>query len=148
MLEPIQKGLYPLSMNKPTRSPSPVASLFKTRRKALKLSQVALADRVRELLGPDETFSQQTYAAFEAGNTQNTRFALQIAQVPENYNDENKSKRQMEFYFDVDAAANNHEGRSLKAERQTKKLSKKELKQFKEKRKKRKEEKRKAWLKD
>lgn len=81
MLEPIQKGLYPQSMNKPTRSPSPVASLFKTRRKALKLSQVALADRVRELLGPDETFSQQTYAAFEAGNTQNTRFALQIAQV-------------------------------------------------------------------
>lgn len=81
MLEPIQKGLYPPRMTKTTRSPSPVAALFKTRRKALKLSQVALADRVRELLGPDETFSQQTYAAFEAGNTQNTRFALQIAQV-------------------------------------------------------------------
>lgn len=69
-------------------------------------------------------------------------------QVPENYNDENKSKRQMEFYFDVDAAANSHDGKSLKAERQTKKLSKKELKQFKEKRRARKEEKRKAWLKD
>ena len=68
--------------------------------------------------------------------------------VPENYNADNKSKRQMQFYFDVDAAANSHEGRSLKAERQAKKLSKKELKQFKEKRKQKKEEKRKAWLKD
>jgi hypothetical protein len=68
--------------------------------------------------------------------------------VPENYNDENKSKRQMEFYFDVDAAANSHDGRSLKAERQTKRLSKQELKQYKEKRKQRKEEKRKAWLRD
>ncbi|MCA5967396.1 S24 family peptidase [Pseudomonas sp. P129] len=68
-------------MKKPTRSPSPAAVLFKTRRKALKLSQTALADRVRELLGPDETFTQQTYAAFEAGVAQNTRFALQIAQV-------------------------------------------------------------------
>ncbi|KAF8541607.1 hypothetical protein BDD12DRAFT_731797 [Trichophaea hybrida] len=69
-------------------------------------------------------------------------------QVPEAHNDENKSRRQMEFYFDVDAAANSHDGKSLKAERQTKKLTKKELKQFKEKRRARKEEKRKAWLKD
>ncbi|KAI5844179.1 WW domain-containing protein [Tricharina praecox] len=68
--------------------------------------------------------------------------------VPENFNDEHKSKRQMEFYFDVDAAANSHDGKSLKAERQTRKLSKRELKEFKEKRKLRKEEKRKAWLKD
>jgi hypothetical protein len=68
--------------------------------------------------------------------------------VPENYNDENKSRRQMEFYFDVDAAANSHDGKSLKAERQTRKLTKKELKAFKEKRRARKEEKRKAWLKD
>ncbi|KAA8912428.1 hypothetical protein FN846DRAFT_933065 [Sphaerosporella brunnea] len=70
------------------------------------------------------------------------------AKVPENYNDENKSRRQMEFYFDVDAAANSHDGKSLKAERQTRKLSKKELKAFKEKRRAKKEEKRKAWLKD
>jgi hypothetical protein len=68
--------------------------------------------------------------------------------VPENYNDENKSKRQMEFYFDVDAAASSHDGRSLKAERQTRKLTRKEVKQFQEKRKARKEEKRKAWLRD
>ncbi|KAI5799202.1 hypothetical protein DFH27DRAFT_87478 [Peziza echinospora] len=67
---------------------------------------------------------------------------------PEQHNDENKTRRQMEFYFDVDAAANSHDGRSLKAERQMKKLSKKELKAFREKRKEKKEQKRRAWLKD
>jgi hypothetical protein len=68
--------------------------------------------------------------------------------TPENHNDENKSKRQMNAFFDVDAAANSHDGRSLKAERSGKKLSKSELKQFKEKRKAKKEEKRRAWLRD
>jgi hypothetical protein len=67
---------------------------------------------------------------------------------PENFNDEAKSKRQMNAFFDVDAAANSHDGRSLKAERAGKKLSKKEVKEFKEKRKQRKEEKRRAWLRD
>jgi len=68
-------------MKKIPRSPSPAATLFKAKRKALKLSQSALADKVRDLLGPEETFTQQTYAAFESGVAQNTRFALQIAQV-------------------------------------------------------------------
>ena len=67
---------------------------------------------------------------------------------PENHNDENKSKRQMSAFFDVDAAANSHNGRSLKAERSGKKLTKQELKAFKEKRKEKKEEKRRAWLRD
>lgn len=67
---------------------------------------------------------------------------------PEMYNDENKSKRQMNAFFDVDAAANSHDGRSLKAERRGKTLSKKELKAFKEKRRDKKEEKRRAWLRD
>ncbi|KMU74714.1 WW domain containing protein [Coccidioides immitis RMSCC 3703] len=68
--------------------------------------------------------------------------------TPENFNDENKSRRQLNAYFDVDAAANSHEGRSLKAERSGKKLTKKELKAFKEKRREKKEEKRRAWLRD
>ncbi|WP_122208883.1 S24 family peptidase [Pseudomonas viridiflava] len=68
-------------MKKSKRPPSPAAVLFKAKRKALKLSQSALADKVRELLGPEDTFTQQTYAAFESGVAQNTRFALQIAQV-------------------------------------------------------------------
>lgn len=67
---------------------------------------------------------------------------------PENHNDENKSKRQMSAFFDVDAAANSHNGKSLKAERSGKKLTKQELKAFKEKRKEKKEERRRAWLRD
>lgn len=67
---------------------------------------------------------------------------------PGRHTDEAKSKRQMNAFFDVDAAANSHDGRSLKAERSNKKPSKQELKAFKEKRKARKEEKRRAWLRD
>ena len=70
------------------------------------------------------------------------------SQNPEHHNDENKSRRQMYAYFDVDAAANSHDGRSLRAERSAKKLSKKELKMFKDKRREKKEEKRRAWLRD
>jgi hypothetical protein len=66
----------------------------------------------------------------------------------ETHNDENKSRRQMNAFFDVDSAANSHDGRSLRAERSAKKLSKQELKMFKEKRRERKEEKRRAWLRD
>jgi len=87
------------------------------------------------------------YTATAAFNRFTGRY--QAAEItPENYNDENKSKRQMNAFFDVDAAANNHDGRSLKEERSGKKLSKQELKQFKEKRKAKKEEKRRAWLRD
>ncbi|KAK4173945.1 hypothetical protein QBC36DRAFT_334740 [Triangularia setosa] len=69
-------------------------------------------------------------------------------QGAERHSDEQKSRRQLNAYFDVDAAANMHDGRSLKAERSGKKPSKKELKEFKEKRRARKEEKRRAWLRD
>ncbi|KAI2642521.1 hypothetical protein GGS21DRAFT_175778 [Xylaria nigripes] len=69
-------------------------------------------------------------------------------QGPDRHNDESKSRRQMNAFFDVDAAANAHNGRSLKAERAGKKPTKTELKQFKEKRRARKEEKRRAWLRD
>lgn len=68
--------------------------------------------------------------------------------TPDNFNDEAKSKRQMNAFFDVDLAANSHDGKSLKAERSGKKLSKTEVKAFKQKRKAKKEEKRRAWLLD
>jgi len=68
--------------------------------------------------------------------------------TPENFNDDNKARRQLNAYYDVDAVANSHDGRSLKAERSGKKLSKREVKAFKEKRRERKEEKRRAWLRD
>ncbi|CAI9628450.1 ww domain-containing protein [Alternaria burnsii] len=72
----------------------------------------------------------------------------QTGQGPEMHNDENKSRRQMNAFFDVDAAANSHDGRSLKAERRAQPLSKKQLKEFNEKRKAAKEAKRRAWLRD
>ncbi|POR38747.1 Uncharacterized protein TPAR_01064, partial [Tolypocladium paradoxum] len=67
---------------------------------------------------------------------------------PNRHSDEAKSHRQMNAFFDVDAAANAHDGRSLKAERQNQRLSKTELKAYKEKRRAKKEEKRRAWLMD
>jgi hypothetical protein len=69
-------------------------------------------------------------------------------QGPERHSDEAKSKRQLNNFFDVDAAANEHDGRSLRAERAGKKPTKAELKAYKEKRRARKEEKRRAWLRD
>ena len=95
--------------------------------------------------------ADQDPAAAYAGTAAFNRFTGRFQNpdlVPENFNDENKSKRQMNAFFDVDAAANNHDGRSLKEERSGKKLTKAELKKFKEKRKAKKEEKRKAWLRD
>ena len=97
--------------------------------------------------GIEGTEPADPYAAMGAFNRLTGRW--QAATVnPENFNDENKSRRQMTAYFDVDAAANSHDGRSLKAERSSKKLSKKEVKAFKDKRRERKEEKRRAWLRD
>ncbi|KAJ5317704.1 hypothetical protein PENANT_c004G07640 [Penicillium antarcticum] len=93
---------------------------------------------------------QDAAAAYAATGTFN-RFTgrWQAAEInPENHNDENKSRRQMNAFFDVDAAANSHDGRSLRAERSARKLTKAELKQFKEKRREKKEEKRRAWLRD
>ena len=91
--------------------------------------------------------SSTAYAATGAFNRFTGKWQA-AALTPENFNDENKSKRQMSAFFDVDAAANSHNGKSLKAERSGKKLTKQELKAFKEKRKEKKEEKRRAWLRD
>ncbi|KAJ5908296.1 hypothetical protein N7495_000978 [Penicillium taxi] len=68
--------------------------------------------------------------------------------TPENYNAENKSYRQMHAFYDVDAAANNHDGRSLKAERSAQRITKSQMKGFKKKAREKKEEKRRAWLRD
>ena len=89
----------------------------------------------------------QTYAATGAFNRFTGKWQAATL-TPDNYNDDAKSNRQMNAFFDVDAAANSHDGRSLKAERSNKKLSKKEVKAFREKRREKKEEKRRAWLRD
>lgn len=87
------------------------------------------------------------YAQNVAFNRRTSKFQLD-EQNPERYSDANKSHRQMNAFFDVDRAANSHDGRSLKAERRGKQPTKKELAMWKEKRKARKEEKRRAWLRD
>ncbi|KAL8711925.1 MAG: hypothetical protein Q9225_007031 [Loekoesia sp. 1 TL-2023] len=110
------------------------------------------APYAQEYQEPDENLVQSAdpaaiYAATGAFNRFTGKW--QAGHInPENHNDENKSRRQMNAYFDVDAAANSHNGKSLKAERSGKKLTKQELKAFKEKRKEKKEEKRRAWLRD
>ncbi|KAK3117479.1 hypothetical protein LTR53_001166 [Teratosphaeriaceae sp. CCFEE 6253] len=60
----------------------------------------------------------------------------------ERHSDFNKSGRQMNAFFDIEAAANSHEGKSLKEERRNQKLSKKEVAELNKKRKDRKEKKR------
>lgn len=96
--------------------------------------------------GPPGT-DPSTYAASASFNRFTGRFQANTLN-PENFNDENKSKRQMNAFFDVDAAANAHDGRSLRAERQAKKLSKQEVKAFRDKAKAKREERRRAWLRD
>lgn len=97
--------------------------------------------------GTSTTDLATAYAATGAFNRFTGRW--QAASItPENHNDESKARRQMNAFFDVDAAANNHGGRSLRAERAAKKPTKEELKMYKEKRRSRKEEKRRAWLRD
>ncbi|KAH0443534.1 WW domain-containing protein [Colletotrichum camelliae] len=102
----------------------------------------------------NEDEAQQAAALAEQGYgamAQFNRFTGQFQAAgdgPDRHSDEAKSRRQMNAFFDVDAAANSHDGRSLKAERSGKKPTKQELKQFKEKRRARKEEKRRAWLRD
>lgn len=103
----------------------------------------------------DQTLEAQTApidpAAIYAATGAFNRFTgkWQSADInPDKFSDENKSRRQMNAFFDVDAAANAHDGRSLKAERSGKKLTKAELKAYREKRREKKEEKRRAWLRD
>lgn len=101
-----------------------------------------------EELAAQEAALAKPGAAFEQAGTFN-RFtgAFQAGdKTAENHNDENKSKRQMGAFFDVDRAANAHDGRSLKAERQTQRLSKKQVKAFNEQRRAKKEQKRRDFL--
>ena len=70
------------------------------------------------------------------GNFQNADKSM------ERHDDHHKSGRQLGAFFDVDAAANSHDGRSLKEERRNEKLSKKQIKELAEKRRAKKEKKR------
>jgi hypothetical protein len=121
------------------------------------------ADYAKEAEREEENAEQATAAAVSAARNallpsndytttaQFNRFngkQQQTGQGPEMHNDEHKSHRQMNAFFDVDAAANSHDGRSLKAERRSQHLTKKQLKEYNEKRKAAKTAKRRAWLLD
>jgi hypothetical protein len=59
----------------------------------------------------------------------------------ERHNDFNKAGRQMNAFFDVDAAANSHDGRSLKEERRQQRFTKKEVNEMRKKKKQKQKEK-------
>ena len=62
-------------------TPSPVAKLFKARREELKLTQAELADMTTKRLSAGDKLTQQSYAAFEKGKSQTSRYAPTIATV-------------------------------------------------------------------
>ncbi|KAL2259950.1 hypothetical protein VTK26DRAFT_6197 [Humicola hyalothermophila] len=99
------------------------------------------------LLQQHQASSSEEYATAAFFNRHTGRWQT-AEQGAERHSDEAKSRRQMRAYFDVDAAANMHDGRSLKAERAGIKPSRSELRAFKERRRAKKEEKRRAWLRD
>ncbi|KAF2864586.1 hypothetical protein K470DRAFT_208713, partial [Piedraia hortae CBS 480.64] len=82
------------------------------------------------------------YSATAAFNRFTGRFEPEGEGAAERHNDWNKSQRQMNAFFDVDAAANAHGGKSLKDERRQMKLSKAELQALVKKRREKKEKKR------
>jgi hypothetical protein len=107
------------------------------------------APPINPLNPTSQTEPSEQYAATGAFNRFTGKW--QAAHLkPENFTDESKTARQMGVFFDVDAAANAHDGRSLKAERRdiAKRLTKKQLKEYKEKNRAKKELKRKQWLMD
>lgn len=110
-------------------------------------AQGAAAEEEAEELAAAVTAEADMYAATVAFNRYSGGMQDDDA-GPGRHTDDAKARRQMNAYFDADAASAAHDGRSLRAERQSKKPSKAELKAFKEKRKARKEEKRRAWLRD
>ncbi|KAK5116170.1 hypothetical protein LTR62_008496 [Meristemomyces frigidus] len=94
------------------------------------------------VLGPGQsTAGDPDYSAIAAFNRASGGYQTADKSVAR-HDDYNKSGRQMNAFFDVDAAANSHEGRSLKDERRQNKLSKKEIKELSQKRREKKEKKR------
>lgn len=63
---------------------------------------------------------------------------------PERYSDSAKASRQQNAFFDADAAANSHDGKSLKAERREQRISKKQLQEYKKRNKEKKVQKQRA----
>lgn len=85
------------------------------------------------------------YGATGAFNRFTGRFQT-AEQAADRHNDANKSKRQLNAFFDADKAANSNEGKSLKAERRKKKHTKDEIQYYKDRRAARTKKKTMDWL--
>lgn len=101
------------------------------------------ADEGDQLEGEADYSASASFNRF-TGSFNNT--SLHPTHTPDAHTADAKAYRQMQSHFDVDATAAQYDGRSLKEERQQRKLSKKELKAFRDKKKARQEEKQRAWL--
>lgn len=88
----------------------------------------------------------QNYDSMAQFNAQTGRYQTG-EQSADRYDAASRAGRQMNAFFDVDSAANSHDGRSLKEERRNRKLTAKEVKEMNQKRKDKKQEKRLAFLK-
>ncbi|KAG4301978.1 hypothetical protein PCANB_002026 [Pneumocystis canis] len=66
--------------------------------------------------------------------------------IPENFTEDARALRQQSFYFDVEATLASHDGRSFRAERRQKRLTKKELANYKKLNQKKKEQRKREWL--
>ena len=84
---------------------------------------------------------------FTLGFNRATGHAQQSHLDPSRHTDAAKSGRQMNAFFDTEAAANAHDGRSLKEERRNVKFTKAELAEVKKNRQEKKQKKRREWLK-
>jgi hypothetical protein len=90
--------------------------------------------------------SNQTYDSVAGFNAHTGRYQ-NGEQSADRHDAANRANRQMNAFFDVDSAANSHDGRSLKEERRNQKLSKKEVAEMNKKRKDKKDAKRLAFYK-
>ncbi|KAF2734616.1 hypothetical protein EJ04DRAFT_512324 [Polyplosphaeria fusca] len=89
----------------------------------------------------------QQYPAQATFNRFTGRFQA-AEETPDKYSDANKSRRQMNAFFDVDAAANSHDGRSLKEERRNQKVTRKLMDKWTKKKADRKWANKTGWLRD
>ncbi|KAM0723641.1 hypothetical protein Q7P37_000629 [Cladosporium fusiforme] len=105
-----------------------------------------LAKLEEDKANPQAAATDQTYASSAQFNAQTGRYQT-ADQSADRYDSSNRAGRQMNHFFDVDSAANAHDGRSLKEERRAMTHSKKEIAEMNQKRKDKKHQKRMAFLK-
>lgn len=93
-----------------------------------------------------QTTDHQMYGSTARFNSHTGRFQTD-EQSADRHDAASKAGRQMSAFFDVDSAANSHDGRSLKEERRNNKPSKQEIAEMNQKRKEKKQQKRLAFYK-